>query len=108
MKSKVIAIAAVLATQLGLAGAANAAFEVYYFEGNRDDVRTGCIGEGDVLLDRGDYSFCYDKIEGASLTCDDDGDCIGTGYTSVADTAERRGRRYGAMIVGEPPASSAN
>lgn len=103
MKTKVIAIAAALAAQLGLSGAAYAAFEVYYFEGNREDVRAGCIGEGEVLLDRGDYSFCYDKIEGASQTCDDDGDCIGTGYAHVADTAERRGRRYGAMVVKEAP-----
>jgi hypothetical protein len=106
MKTKVIAIAATLAAQLGFAGTANAAFEVYYFEGNREDVRTQCIGEGEVLLDRGDYSFCYDKIEGASQTCDDDGDCIGTGYAQVADNAERRGRRYGAMSVSEPPVSS--
>jgi hypothetical protein len=105
MKTKIIAIAATLAVQLGLAGSANAAFEVYYFEGNRDDVRAGCIGEGEVLLDRADYSFCYDKVEGASQTCDDDGDCIGTGYTHVADNAERRGRRYGAMVVNEAPVS---
>jgi hypothetical protein len=62
-------------------GTASAGFNVYYYQGDRADVRAYCLGSEGVLLDRADYTFCEDKVTGASRTCLDTGDCIGTSFS---------------------------
>jgi hypothetical protein len=63
------------------AGQANAAFDVVYHEGTRDDVRAWCAADDGVISDREDYTMCLSAVvPGTSLTCDDAGDCISTGY----------------------------
>jgi hypothetical protein len=58
-----IAGAALLA-QLAFVGAASADIDVNHYQGGRDDMRQHCAGDGRILIDRLDYTFCEDKLAG--------------------------------------------
>jgi hypothetical protein len=67
------------------ASGANAAFDVTYDQGTRDDVRAYCEAANGVLSDREDYSMCVSTVvPGTTYTCDDAGDCIRTGFDLIS------------------------
>lgn len=80
MRLKHLAATAAALLPLAFATAAQAGFEVYHYEGSRDAVRHQCVGYGAVLTERADYSMCVYETRVSTRTCDDNGDCIGTGY----------------------------
>jgi hypothetical protein len=59
MSIRIIIAGAALFAQLAFVGAASAGFDVH---GNRDDMRQHCAGDGRILIDRLDYTFCEDKL----------------------------------------------
>jgi hypothetical protein len=72
------------------ANAANAAFDVTYNDGTRDDVRAYCEASAGVLSDREDYTMCVSAVvPGATYTCDDAEQCIRTGFDLVSTGSVR-------------------
>jgi hypothetical protein len=63
---RMAALAAVFFAQFGVAGFAQAGFEVMTYEGSRDDVRAYCVGEGRTLTEHPDYTLCQDEMTGAN------------------------------------------
>ena len=71
----------VIATTAALfAAPAFAGFDVQYTEGSRDDVRNWCVAVDGGLTEGSDYSSCSGGEAGLSLTCDEAGECIKTGF----------------------------
>jgi hypothetical protein len=81
MSFKLLGAAIAVLLPLLSVGTASASFNVYYYQGDRTEVRAYCLDNDGVLLDRPDYTFCEDETLGSSRTCLNNGDCIGTGLS---------------------------
>jgi hypothetical protein len=63
----VIAGVALLAQLAVAAGTANAGVGMNH-EASRDDQRQHCAGDGRILVDRLDYTFCEDKLAASATS----------------------------------------
>jgi hypothetical protein len=88
------------------AGAAQAGFEMTYYEGNRQQIRETCLGEGKLLIEGLDYTSCNDAIAGVTHNCDAEGDCASGNALGVALTGNVAGRAVDVDKIELLPASA--
>jgi hypothetical protein len=81
-RMRIAVVAVAFFAQLGLAGLAQAGFEVTTYNGSRDDLRAYCVGEGRTLIEHPDYSLCQDEMTGANHGCEANGDCFSAGNSA--------------------------
>jgi hypothetical protein len=67
MSIRIVIAGIALLAPLALAGAASAGVDAKRDASGRDDQRQHCAGDGRILVDRLDYTFCEDRLA-ASVT----------------------------------------